>query len=587
MPAAPTRTRPALAAVALVAACCAAAPAPAGAQVDLTWAREATSIAAPWPGLQEPDGHFRDYILARDPSNGRDDYGDPMLGYAVLLTAARTGDTDLADSGLRGLERSLGQPARSPSTRVFHNLAVVSAYNLARTRFADHPVFERARPAWEQYIRQIEPLRLRGGQRVTNKSIVEAVVLLETARSGLAADPTATTALVRGFLAKDLPAAAKPFERGGRAILGDLPLLPPAYHGLAVGMLGRAIELLGDGAPKAARRLLTKATDASVEATAPNGDVAYYGRSQLTAWTLTLTAYGAEVAAAQPDAGAQAPTYRGLARLTALRLLDYKSGPEGFLFTPALGQGIDAAIPGLDEYVAGTSYVGLTLATLEWALAASTDGKIGPVAGGVTVHGTGRGAWATVETPDLWFAVRPARTSLRDLRYDFGLVGLQVLDGGYWEDAVPARPRTVAGNDTAGPVLTHAGASAGPEATSLAPRKGGGVTAAGGFRKDSGAWLRRGVRFDFVPVGCGVRLTFPVKAGDRFSYSAFFEAKPSKTARTVFDGDQKVIASRAASVSIERGYSSGSDVDVYRARLRFRMAGRDGTITITTCARFP
>jgi hypothetical protein len=591
MPAARIRPRTVLCAASLAAALCGAIPATAAAAAPPAWDEQAQAIAIPWPRLQEPDGHFRDYILARDPSDGRDDYGDPMLGYALLLTADRRNDATLADSGLRALERSLEHPARSPSTQVFHNLAVVSAYNLARTRFGEHPVFQRARERWEAYVRAIAPLRLRAGQRVTNKSIVEAVVLLEQAAAGLGGDAAGRVELVKDFLSKDLPRAAMPFERGGRAILGDLPLLPPAYHGLSVGMLGRAIALLGDEAPSAARWLLSRAMTASLVATAPNGDVAYYGRSQLTAWTLTLTGYGAEVAAGLPGPPALAPSFRRLANLTIRRLaFGYPyDRPEGFLHTPSLAQGIDAALPGLDDYVAATPYVGLTLATLEWAIAAAPEGDVdrlgSAIAGTTFVLGRGKGAWATARRGDVWLAVRPARTSLRDLRYDFGLVALKVRSSGIWYDAMPVRPRTASRDDTAGPLLSRGGSTAAPEATSLAARKGGGVVATGGFRTSSGTWVRRGVRFEYAPTKCGVRLSFPVKAGDRIAYSAFFALPPRRSGRRLRDARQEVVLSRDASVTVERGYSSGAETDLHRARIRFPRARRSGSISITTCIR--
>jgi hypothetical protein len=132
-------------AVAAVAALFVCVCTPASAAAPASWTQKAAEIAAPWPGLQESDGRFRDYVLARDPGDHRDDYGDPMLGYGLLLTSVRTGDAALADSALRALEFSLDRAARSPSTQVFHQLAVVSAYNVARQRYPTHPVFTRAR----------------------------------------------------------------------------------------------------------------------------------------------------------------------------------------------------------------------------------------------------------------------------------------------------------------------------------------------------------------------------------------------------------------------------------------------------------
>jgi hypothetical protein len=565
--------------------------APSSAAAPAQWTQKAAEIAAPWPGLQLSDGSFRDYVITRDPTGTRDDYGDPILGYGLLLTAARTGDAALADSGLRALEHSLANAARSPSTQVFHQMAVVSAYNLARARFASHPVFIRAREDWEALMRRIEVYRI-GRHEVTNKSIVEAVLLLELLGSELSggqpgsalADRSATRAAVKRFLATDLPRASKPFERSGRAVIGDLPLLPPAYHGLSIGMLARAVDLLGDEAPGAARSLLRRATDASVAATAPDGEVAYHGRSQAQAWAHTLTGYGAELAAAQPGAKSQAAGYRGLSRRVIARVADsYKTGPEGFLVTPSLAQDIEAAIPGIDEYVAGASYVGLTLASLEWAIAAAGDGEAGRIGADRTggfILGQGTGSWATSRGGDSWFAVKRSRTSVRDLRYDSGLVALKVRrDDGVWGDAMPLRPRTLTGDQSAGPVLNGSGV---PEFTELLRGKAGRIVARGGFRTRSGRWLRRGVTFTFTPIDCGLRLTWNASKGDRYAYSGFFRTRPTAGDRSIADATQSIEFDAPVTTSTASGYSSGSDAVLTRAVARSKRS-RSGSAAITVC----
>jgi hypothetical protein len=578
------RTRRHAGAGALALAIVLLAAGPAAAAAPASWTAKADAIAAPWPGLQNADGSFRDYVISRDPTGQRDDYGDAILGYGLLATAARTGNADLAGAGLRALEHSLDHLARSPSTQVFHELATVSGYNLARARFPDHPVFARARSKWEDVLRRIATYRV-GKREVTNKSIVESVVVLELVRTGLTSeepgavlhDPAAAVAVVKRFLASELPAFARPYERDGRALLGDLPLSPPAYHGLSVGMLARALALLGDDAPAAGRALLDRAAQASLAAVAPDGDVAYHGRSQLQAWTLTLTGYGAE------RAGLPA-----LAELTLRRLVDgYQDGPEGFLTTPALGDGIDAALPGLDEYVAGASYAGLTLASLEWAIEAAGPEPAASAGApsGAAFLGRGAGAWAVSRSGDVWFAVRGVRSSVRDLRYDFGLVAVKARGpDGAWGDVAPLRPRTVARSDSAGPVLRRGRTVGWPEGT-LAKGRGGAIVARGGFRTGSGRWLRRGVTFTFAPASCGVRLSFPVAAGDRFEYSPFFAGTPKRRSRSIADATQSVTLSRPASSSLERGYSSGEHARLNRIRLRFPRATHPGSISITTCPR--
>ena len=562
--------------------------APASAAAPGSWTEKATAIAEQWPALQEADGRFRDYVLARDPSEGRDDYGEPMLGYALLLTAARAGDAAAADTGLRALEYSLDRAARSPSTQVFHLMAVASAYNLARERFPGHPVFQRARARWEEVLRAVEVYRLRR-RAVTNKSIVEAVLLLEVTRSGLRPDGAATLALVRRFLAKDLPRAAKPYENAGRALLGDVPLLPPSYHALSVGMLGRAIALLGSGAPAEARALLRRATNASVALTAPDGTTAYHGRSQEQAWTLSLTGYGAELAARQPGASRRAAAYRGLSRRAMERLTErYPTGPEGLLVTPSLALDIDGAIPGIDEYVAAASYVGLTLSSLEWAIAEAGDGAPGTIGAdrtGASVLGRGPGSWAAARSGDVWFAVKRSRTSVRDLRYDVGLVALKRRDaGGDWEDVLPLRPRTAFGDASAGPVLTTRRGSGPLEMTALKRGEDGALVGRGGFRTRAGRWLRRGLTFTFAPTACGVRLTFAGRAGDRYAYTGIFRGEPRLDGRELRDATQTIEFDSAPTLSTGGHHASGTDIGLTRGVARFRRS-RAGTVAIQVCGR--
>jgi hypothetical protein len=427
----------------------------------------------------------------------------------------------------------------------------------------------RARERWEAVLRSIEVQRL-GRLKVTNKSIVEAILLLELVRSDLRSDAASLLATVKRFLRSELPRASARYQSGGLAVLGDLPLLPPAYHALSVGMLARTLQLLGDGAPSAARALLVRAARASLAAAAPDGDVAYHGRSQSQAWALTLAAYGAE----RVPGGAN----RGLAERAITRLVKrYTIGPEGFLVTPSLDPDIDGAIPGLDEYVAGVPYTGLTLATLEWAIAAAGDAPAAGPPSGASLLGTGAGSWATSRRGEVWFAVKRSRTSTRDLRYDFGLVALKRRSGGAWREVLPPRPRTVAGFDG---VLKLGSAVA--DGTRLRLGERGSIVADGGFRSRSGRWVRRGVTFRFTPVRCGVRMSWRARRGDRYAYSAFFRGSPARSGRSVRDSTQSVRFPERPTLARDGGYASGTDVGLTRAVARFRSGQR---VAIEICSR--
>lgn len=587
--------------VAAIAAASAAAPAAQAAPAG--WSDTAAAIAAPWPGLQARSGHFADYVTRRAPSSDRDDYGDAMLGYGLLLTAARNNDANLRDAGLRAIGyalRSRGHAAVAP----FRFAALAASYNLVRGRFADAPLFTSLRARWERSLQGVRVLRL-GRSAVTNKSLVEAVEVLELARSGLGSSRRGTVlharrhavALVKRLLARDLPRAAAPFRRsagraGHVALLGDFSGVPLPYHALASGFLARAVELLGPAAPAAARQLLRESAAASWALATPDGDVGYIGRSQEQSWTLPLTAYAAEAAVSQPGAG---PAWPGRLRALSERSVNrlgsvYRVGREGLLITPALGSDLSAGIRGLDPYVAAASYNGLTLTALEWAIGAARDdtapSETGADRDGSFVMGRGARTFAVVRRGDVWFAVKQARSDRVDLRYDFGLVALRVRDPetGAWRSPVPLRPRAERAGDSAGPVL-RVGAAGLPEGTRTSVDGSGNVVVSGGYRARTGRWVRRGVRFRFAPVACGVRMSVPARRGDAYDYSAFFSGRPSIAGATTRSGGQSVTFTPAWTAwNSSAGYASGSDPRITRTRVRLLTSGK-GTIRVETCAR--
>ena len=551
------------------------------------WEETASAIAAPWPALQGADGHFADYVVRRAPGRERDDYGDAMLGYGLILQAARTGDERLRDSGLRAIARAIsagGSRANAP----FRYLALAAAYNVARTSFVEAPLFAELRGRWESRLRRIRLLRLGRGE-ITNKTLVEAVAVLELARTGLSSSRTGAVlrdhgravGLVRRLLARDLPRAARQHERGGRSLIGDFPALPPAYHALATGFLARAVALLGADAPAPARRLLRRAAAASDALAAPDGDVSYFGRSQEESWTLPLTAYGAELAGPRHHALAD----RAFGRLASA----YGAGPEGFFITPALARDLRGGIAGLDPYAAAASYNGLTLVGAEWAIGTASDvrapGSLAADRDGARVLGRGDASFATVRSGDVWFAVKQARSANADLRYDFGLVALRVrMDDGSWR-ALPVRPRVIRRDVSAGPLLRAGGRSGLAEGERIAVGPGRRVTVTGGFRTRSGRLLRRGVRFRFSPTACGVRMSVPLRRGDRVRQAAFFGGSPRRPGpRSVADGRQIVSFSARARHRNAGRHASGADPRLTEVRLRFgRSSGR--ALEVETCAR--
>jgi hypothetical protein len=557
------------------------------------WEALAGEMAAPWPGLQAADGRFPDYILRTAGGRAtRDDYGEAMLGYGLLQAGIRTGNDALVVAGIRGVTYAAARSERRPNIAMFRNVGIAGAYNLALERIPGHPEFTRARAIWERRLRGMRLDRL-GLEAVTNKTLVEAVAVLELSRSGLRsrdrravlADPGRARRLVRDLLARRLPRAAAPFDRGDRragrlSMLGDYPDLPLAYHALATGFLARAVELLGADAPARARRLLREAASASWALAAPDGDLSYFGRSQEQAWTLSLSAYGAEVAAG--SAGAVAGRLRALSERAVGRLDSaYTVGSRGLFVVPALARDLRRGVRALDPYVAAASYSGLTLVALNWAIAApaaaAPSAGTGADSDGSFVLGTRRATFAVVRAGDVWFAVKQAHAPEDDLRSDFGLVALKARSSdGSWQDVLPLRPRVEGRRDSAGPVLRRGPRRALPDGGALRVGERGRVSVTAGFAR-----MRRRVAIAFEPTACGVEMALGGRRGDAWELS-WFLPRPVRVEERSISGEGREIAfDRPARVSLERGYSSATEPVLTRARAR--LAPGAGRLTVTVC----
>ena len=207
-----------------------------------------------------------------------------------------------------------------------------------------------------------------------------------------------------------------------------------SYHALTVGFYARAIKLLGRGASPAARALLDRLTRASWALAGPDGDISYFGRSQEQAWSLAITAYGADVAADYAGHG-WATRYRALAHraLERLRVL-HTGGPDGLYLTPAFREDRAAAIAAQEDYVSGSAYTGFTLLGLAWVgERVGPPGAIGSLGGSTRSTrrlDRGRRQFAVRSTGRVWLAARRRGSTL-------ALMALKVRDrGGAWRDLV-------------------------------------------------------------------------------------------------------------------------------------------------------
>ena len=558
-------------------------------------------IAAPWPQLQEPDGRFRDIL------GGGTRYGEAALGYALLQTGVRERAPTLIRTALGGIDRALRARGLHARQSVFENLAAAAAYDFARRTLRGDPEFGRMRPRWRQFLATRRFKELDSGHNYDNHYLADAVATLELLRTGVrSSDPTtvvgnpsAALAGVEQLVNVRVPAmAAQTGEtvHGARTfVLSDPPDNPLAYQGLSLGLYARAIALLGTRASPVARRTLAEVASVSWWLAAPDGDLAWMGRSDEESWTLAATAYGAAAAARLPATGrGRAADLRALAVRALTRLRGYGVGPDGLYITPAVRRAKARAARGLDSNAGGPSFTGITLMMLNWALpelrGGAGGGRLGSDRDGGAALSVGPSRVAVVRRRNVWFAVKPTPTWGRpdDLRYGFGLLALKVRRHGRWSDVVPVRPqpgvapsqpRTPSGPasgprllprpDSTGPVLVRSGAPAGfPYGDSMSIRRDGAVLVTGGWRDAAGVTLRTGVTFSFVPTRSGVRLSVPRRPGERRQYSAFFARVRPRRRPHGLDGAVAAASwSGHARVRLLGGYASAVDPDLVRARI--------------------
>jgi hypothetical protein len=584
--------------VALVAALALAVPA--RADTVAKWDGISARIGTSMRELQRPDGSLQDYLSTREP------YAEAMVGYGLLLRGMRTGERASAVAGLRAVSHAVDPGVRGGPMleSVFKQLAVAAAYRVASTRLAGDPAFEARREAWAAWLRRVRPVHLTSETAgASNKHLVEAVADLELLGSGIGggepgsvlADPAGTLARVRALVGERWPAIVeaqlRPGPAGEGAVVSDGPVHPLAYHGLSLAMLDRAAELLGAGLPpttRAARRAMARA---SWTLTAPDGDLAYWGRSHEQSWALALTAAGADgMVAASPADAARADALR---RRLAQRIGGVHGfGPYGVWIVPALRTDGAAGRAALDDYAANGVYNGLTLVGAEWTLAdiardgaAPARGRLAADHGGAWRLGRGIASFAVARRGDVWFAVRmrggfgPHRG---DPRYTFGLMAAKRRVGGAWRDIGAALPRSRGSDDAAGPWLRlDDGTLAEPFGTRIDTGRDGTVVVRGGFRAPSGLLVRGGVRFTFAPTATGVAVSFPARAGDEVELADFRpEGATTATPRVRIAPRRGSTRVLHGSADVRAGYASAIAGPVVRVGTRVSVPRR-GTLTWT------
>jgi hypothetical protein len=560
---------------------------------------------------QQKDGAIVDYVAER-PTYG---YATLMMGYGLVRAGVRRHDAESVRRGFRAIDAAL--KINNPHRGVFDALANATAYDWVTRNLPHDPSFLALRARWQHYLVTIAQPYI--GSSNLKKCTVDPICfhnheavgafgdlqMLRTrlhsqARGAKLADYAALRASAVRRLAVEIPPAAGTggrFAFGGETrtglgLLSDSGTWPLAYHAFSTAMVAGAAADLGLGrAPAATRRMLLSTTGALAGMMAPDGDVAYLGRRQETAWALASAIYAATVVQRMPGVGArQAGELRAVADRAFTRLETvHRNGPGGLGAVPRkLSPG--ESFRGLDANA--TTPVALTIFLLNLASdQAAAHGLAKPTPLPADSQGyflePDKMAFAAVRHGDLWYVVHRNRVGY-DRRYDFGLVALKQRDAhGRWHDVMRPRPNTRGHtHDSAGPVLDVSGTRFLAHGTSIAVSPGGVVLVRGGFQNQEGKFLRRGVAFRFAPVREGVRMSFPLRRGDEARLTAFMpDGEVRRRGAVIYDArSSAVVSPKPTSFRfLARGLASCCDSSIIEASALFRVPS-DRTYTYTVRA---
>jgi hypothetical protein len=452
-------------------------------------------------------------------------------------------------------------------------------------------------------------------RRWNNYKIVDAagvLLLLDTGlepgspRSRLA-DPERARAAAISILTRDLPRAiGREAEARGRSgtlsglgILADEPTYPLAYHAMSVAALARALEVLGDDAPAAAREHFRRAMLAQASFMGPDGDIAFLGRAQGESWALGATSYAAEACTRLFQESH--PRSAGMCATLAIRSLDRLERMHGFQ------DGLLAIVPrfanlpltgdGLEHYARVMTFNGLTAMFLGWASDEADGAKRVvpaplPLDEGGSFVDPDRVRMAVVRRDSVWFAVHTiGPIGVKDMRYDFGVVSLKYRRGKRWVDVLPPRPLDESGGplDGGGPALVSASGLAFPRGKSFSVDDATGeVVVHGGYRTEAGVWALRGVDFRFKPTALGVRITASAPAGSTLRFQDFFPQSFTEVPPGAVELRTPTATSRLSvpPSTLEYGatFASASSVDLLGYR-RYVTVPDDGRVSWTLAAR--
>ena len=525
-------------------------------------------------------------------------YGNSAIAYAMLAEAARTQNDAYFESAMRAFGWLTTH--RIAYQGVFNRMFVAAGYNIANSRYRSRAEFKKVKSRWALMLRHFgwigKPI---GDEYRYNKNIVEAVETLELLKTHLRSkrrgailyDRADALARVTRLLGVVVPQRSAPYttlvglaEGWNRVVrvidFSDPPDNPPAYNALVSALYARAYSLL----PSRRRTALMRNTARSlvrgvIARTAPDGDVAFAGRSQEEAWAPASGIYAAWNSIRtgnKPDE----PVLLSYARRSVDRLLGehVKSAlPGGFILTPAQACcGPADNPPGQDNYFDIAGYSGLTAALLEWALAdqpenwSSSTARIPTDNYSVYNFPVGRGRFLQHRGNRIYWMLR-GQGDNADARADSGLaVFKSKREDGSWADILPPRPFSGGHHhpaDPASPCLAFGKDNA--KCAYLELRDG---VAAGTAYEFFAQWRDTSGRVRFAghataqPTPTGLRLTWTSQPGQLFKVDHFLPSARCGSLGPAAPGITIAIIELSDCQIVAQNYAGGARIDLDRVR---------------------
>lgn len=565
-------------------------------------------VLEPWLTTQTKNGNFN------RPSGtpAIDGYGNAGIAYGMLQEAARTGNMTYLKSGMKTfnwLTRT-----RQPLNGVFYQMFSASAYNFARANFANRPEFKRIRGAWANQLRRFPYQRgVLGTRYHYNKNLVEALQVIELYNTGLRGNSRKAILRDRGLAMRRalkvinvlLPARVAKYTRTVGAAQGwpfeakvanlsDPPKNPGAYNAFVAGIYARAYSrLLSRFRTERMRQTSETMIRGVISRTAPDGDLAFDGRSQEQAWALSLGGYAAWTASSFV-VGAEREINLAFARRVFSRLETAhvtSASSFGFVLTPAAGCCDKQDMPpGQDNYYDVIKYSGLTALTMGWAIEERpTDWQGGndtlPTdVPSKFVYSPGNGRFFQHRGANIYWFLR-MQSDYFDARSDMGVAVMKVRNAnGSWTDVVPPRPYTGGHHkpaDPASPCLVYRRGCAYLELRGGTPLGDGGYAFSATWRTAKGTVVRRSAA-SVSPTETGLNLSWDASVGDVFNFFNFLPSASCTATGVAGPGVAITVSGQTGCTLAKATFAGGSRVDLRKTQSVAQPIG--GKVNVTYAA---